>query len=355
MKNLGLFAFGVTTCVLVPTALHLLQAGPKQVAKLVAPSARTLTIGNAKVDVAIDRAFVDAGDKVHVTLTATAPTHQKITLALLAYESTGTGGGRVETPPARIGRDEVTLDIVDGTATKQLAFTLPGARPVDMDGEEPFGHYAILVMPPKDADQLEALRRRASRTEDPMQDKGGHVARFEDAYRETDRDPDPDATPDAPAEADAKPAFGTPGQMARLDINTRSKSAAISVEAPENARAGEDIAVTVRVKNESKKPLEEVTISLSGKPYAIANTYLGIDEEHVSIVDGERKEAFAARETKTFVFHVTPTTSGVLGLYATASCTGENCYANGGGMMREVALDAVEIAPAEHPPMVVVQ
>src|SRR5258708_4502721 len=133
MKHLGLFAFGLTTCVLVPTALHLLEAGPKQVAKLVAPGARTIAIGKAKVEIGVDRGFVDPGEKVHVTLTATAETHERVTVAVLVYESTGTGGGRVETPPDRVGRDEVTFDIVDGKASKQLAFTLPGFRGQDME------------------------------------------------------------------------------------------------------------------------------------------------------------------------------------------------------------------------------
>jgi len=354
MKNLGLFAFGVTTCVLVPTAVHWLQAGPKQVAKLVAPDVRTLTIGDAKVEVTVDRAFVDAGDKVRVTLKATSPKHQKITLALLAYESTGTGGGRVETPPDRIGRDEITLDVVDGVATKQVAFTLRGARGVDMEGEEPFGHYTILVMPPKDADHLEKLRRRAENGGDPMMDKGGHNQRFETAYAEAGRDPE--ATPDAAqAEAEATKPFGTPGQMARLDINTRSTSKVLSIKAPDAAQAGDDIAVTVRVKNPSKKALDEVTISLAGRPYSIAGDYRGIDEDHVAIIDGERKLAFAAGETKDLVFHVTPTTSGVLGLFATVNCTGEGCYEHGGGLMHDAVLDAVDVAPAEHPPMVVIQ
>lgn len=352
MKNLGLFAFGVTTCVLVPTALHLLQAGPRQVAKLVAPDVRTLTIGDAKVEVSVDRSFVDAGDKVHVTLKATAPKHQKVTLALLAYESTGTSGGRVETPPEKIGRDEITLDITGGSVTRQVAFTLRGVRPQSMEGEEPFGHYTILVMPPKDADKLEALRRRASHTPNAMEDPGGHVRTFEMAFRDTSRDPDPDAAPDT--DPDATRSFGTPGQMARLDINTRSSSAAISIVAPDATVAGEALDVVVHVVNPSKQALAEVSISLASKPYGIANDYLGIDDEHVAIIDADRKVAFAAGEAKDFHFRVTPTTSGTLGLYATVSCTGEGCYERG-AMMHDVALDAVDVAPAEHPPMVVTQ
>jgi hypothetical protein len=351
MKNLGLFAFGVTTCVLLPTTVHWLQAGPKQVAKLVAPDAHTLTIGDAKVEVAVDRSFVDAGDKVHVTLKATSPKRQKITLALLAYESTGTGGGRVETPPDKIGRDEVTLDIVDGVATKQVAFTLRGARAQTMEGDDAFGHYMILAMPPKDADRLETLRRRAELGGDPMQDKGGHNARFETAFRSIGEAP---SVPDTAPDPDATKPFGTPGQMARLDVNTRSKSSVIAITAPDHAVAGEALAVTVRVTNPAKRALDEVTIILSGTPDAIVSEYLGIDRDHISIVDGERKLAFAAGETKDLVFHVTPTTSGVLGLFATVNCTGEGCY-DRGPMLRDSALDAVEIAPAEHPPMVVIQ
>ena len=189
MKHLGLFAFGVTTCVLVPTALSLLEAGPKQVAKLVAPGAKSITLGSAKVDIGVDRSFVDAGDKIHVTLTATSEKHEKVTVAVLVYESTGSGGGRVETPPDRIGRDEVTFDIATVTASKQLAFTLPGFRGQEMEGIAMFGHYTILVMPPADADKLEKLRRRADRVDNPMMDKSGKYEAFESVYRAIPSDP----------------------------------------------------------------------------------------------------------------------------------------------------------------------
>ncbi len=347
MKHLGLFAFGVTTCVLVPTALHLLEAGPKQVAKLVAPGAKSITLGTAKVDIGVDRSFVDPGDKVHVTLTATSAKHEKVTVAVLVYESTGSGGGRVETPPNRVGRDEVTLDIANGTAAKQLAFTLPGFRGQEMEGIAMFGHYTILVMPPAEADRLEKLRRRADRVENPMNDSSGKYEAFEIALRSVDREP----LKEGEVDEDADKKLGKLGQIARLDVNTRPQGSPISILAPEAAHAGDELAITVRVKNPSKTPVDKVEVVLESRPLGIDNDYLGIDEQHVAIIDPTRTLSFAGRETKDVVFHVTATTHGTLGLFAHTTCTESNCYQV--GSIADVALDAVDIAPADHPVVVV--
>ena len=42
MRNIGLFAFGVTSLLIIPAALQGLTAGPRQVAKLAARSALSL-------------------------------------------------------------------------------------------------------------------------------------------------------------------------------------------------------------------------------------------------------------------------------------------------------------------------
>jgi hypothetical protein len=356
MRNLGIIAFGVTTCVLVPTALHLTEAGPKQVAKLVAPGERSLAIGKAKVQVALDRAFLDPGDKVHVTLTATGPARQHIALDVLVLESTGTGGGRVETPPDRIARETVALEVGKaGAATKQLAFTLPGGRGREMEGLAAFGHYTILVMPPGDADKFERLRRRAQRVDNPMDDRGGRSEAFLAAYRSIAVPGDePAAAEPAAAEPpdDQSRSFGTPGQIARLDVNTRPKGSPLAIEAPDTAHTGDDLAIRVKIRNPSNRALAKVTVSLSARPDELANGYLGIGDDHVAIENSAQDIALAAHETKRVVFHVSASAAGTLGLFATARCDDEACYQGAARRINDAALDAIDITQADGHPIV---
>jgi hypothetical protein len=213
-----------------------------------------------------------------------------------------------------------------------------------MEGSAMFGHYTILVMPPADADRLEKLRRRADRVENPMNDSSGKYEAFEIALRSADREKDD-------ADEDAAKQLGKPGQIARLDVNTRPQGSPVTILAPEAAHAGDDLAITVRVTNPSKTPVANVELELVTRPYALDNDYRGIDEQHVAIIDPNRTASFAGRETKDFVFHVTATTHGTLGLFARTSCGDANCYQV--GSMADVALEAVDIAPADRPVVVV--
>src|SRR5262249_37565756 len=145
---------------LVPAGLHLLQAGPDQIAKLVAPDINSVQLGDAKVDVVTDKSLVPAGGTVHVTVTATADKRTKVPLTVLVYEQAGTGPGRVERPPARVEASELTLDVKNGKATQTLAFKLRGRQIFEMGGPYVWGHYTVLVMPPKQAASLEHGRRR---------------------------------------------------------------------------------------------------------------------------------------------------------------------------------------------------
>jgi len=356
MRNLGLVAFGVTTCVLVPTVRHGLDAGPRQVARLVAPGERSIVIGKTTVDIAVDRAFVDPGDKVHLTLTARSEARQRVTLDVLVLESSGTGGGRVELPPNRIARDSVTLDVAAGTATRQLAFTLRGNRGEMMEGVERFGHYTFLVMPPRDADRFEKLRRAAQRVADPMQDRGGKNTAFQDAYRSIAPDGDGDgdgAAADGTPEGGGSTGFGTAGQIARLEVNTRPMGSPLSILAPETGRTGEDLAIKVRVHNPSKRPLSQVSVELATSGYGLANAYLGIDPDQTTVANPNQDVALNGHETKEVVFHVTARTTGTLGLFATVRCDAEDCYHYAAAQgLNDGAIDAVDIVPADAPPVV---
>jgi hypothetical protein len=329
MKHIGLFSFGVTTCALVPTALHLLQAGPNQVGKLVAGDEKSIQIGDAHIDISVDRGLVDAGGKVHVTLTATADKHVRVPLAVLVYEQEGMAEGRTEAPPDRVGRDEVTLDVVSGKATKTFAFTLRGRRADGMDGTARFGHYTMLVMSPKAADELEAKRRRTSNSGD---DPKGFFAAYNNAGND-------DETPN-------------PKAIARLDVSTRSPSDHLSIIAGDTARVGDDVAVKVRLRNPTRHAFQQVEIALDAQAAELSGQWRGLAPEQVTIDHNpDATFALAAHETKDVVFHVHTTANGTLGLVASAQCTGDDCYGDEGATkatfrLNDSLLDAIDILPA---------
>ncbi len=341
MRNLGLFAFGVTTCVLVPTTLHVLQAGPKQVAKLVAPNDSSLTINGAKIDVALDKGIVDPGGKVKVTLTSSA----RAKVDVLVYESQGSGGGRVELPPVRVGYDEVSFS---GAETKSLSLTLRGNRGEEMDGTMPFGHYTILVLPQGSADKLEKLRHRAAKVAEPMGDSSGRYQAWENAYYQL-------SAKEGDAPDDATNTIAKPGEVARLDVNTRPANSPISIIVPDTGKAEDDIVVKVRVKNPSSKPVEGVKVSLDAKAYALQGEYKGIEAEEVEIYGAPATTTTAWRFSfkghaglKDIVFHVTAHKTGTLGLFATARCDTEACYKdNKARLLSDNALDAMDIEAAD--------
>jgi hypothetical protein len=328
MKRLGLFAFGVTTCVLVPTTLHVLSAGPNQIAKLVAADQTSLDVAGAKVDISADRGLVDAGGKVHVTLTATADKRTKVSLAVLVYEQAGMGEARTEAPPNRVGRDEVTLDVRDGKATKTFAFTLPGNRSEGMGGRSEFGHYTVLVMSPKAADLLEHKRRHSV-------DSGNDPEHFFESYS-------------GGADTDV----GKLGEVARLDVATRTDSDSVKILNGDIAQAG-DIAVKVRVHNPTKQAFSAVSVELHPHTYELSSHWLGIKEEDVAVDEKEGTTiALAPRETKDLVFHVHTTETGTLGLLATVQCTGDDCYgdakrSNATHDLNDTVLDAIDVTPAD--------
>ena len=343
MKHVGLFAFGLTTCVLVPTALHVLQAGPEQVAKLAAPGLGKVTLGKAEISIKADQAIVEPGKKVHVTLTASAEGHEKARVALLVYESQGSGGGRVESPPALVGREEVVLD-TQTTPSKTFAFTLSGQRGENMDGIAAFGHYTILAMAPADADRLEKLHRRADRVNDPMSDPSGRYGEFMTAFYQAGSQDTEEGS--------------HPVLSARIDVNTRPTNSVVSIVAPDHARVGDDIEVAVLVKNTSRTPVAELAVALATQVDGlVGNEYLGLGPDDASVLGaGEQTVAVGAHETARVIFHVRARGNGVLGLYARTRCDTEACYANNmARSLSDVALDAVDIAPSEHPPMVVEQ
>jgi hypothetical protein len=336
MKHIGLVAFGITTSVLVPTALHRLIAGPNQVAKLVAPDEKSILVGDAQVDVSLDRGLVDAGGKVHVTLTASAAKRVKVPLAVLVYEQAGMAEGRTEAPPVNVGSDEVVLDVKDGKASKTFAFTLPGHRAGGMGGPASFGHYTVLVMAPKAAAQLESKRRHARNSD---RDPNG----FFEAYNAIDEGNGADGS-DANGSGAAKL-----GAIARLDVNTRTASDHLAIIASDTARQGDDISVKVRLKNPLKRAFKQVELTLAAQPEELGGQWNGLAREQVTIAaNPDATFALAPHETRDVVFHVHTGETGTLGLFASVECTGDDCYGDGPSAsgLDDSVLDAIDILPA---------
>lgn len=367
MRHVGLLAFGITTAVLVPAALHWVDAGSAQIDRLVAPGARALTLGGATIDVAVDRAIVDAGDTVHVTLTARQASDAKVAVAVLVMESVGSGGGRVETPPRRLARETVTFAAGAAGASKQLAFKLPGRRGLEMDGLAPFGHYTILVMAPKAADKLERLRHRAARVDNPMEDEGGRYNAWAAAYYaagSADDDqaddaaaaaaPDPDAAddvpdPDAIAAAQAVAAVvGQPGETARLEVQTRPVGGTVALKVPDTARVGQPYTVVVTVRNPGKRAVSHAGVRLTAPPlYGVE--YRGLAEDQLTIEPAVATFDLGPKQSRQVEFKVTAAAAGTAGVYAATTCDDsddwETCHE-----ILDGQLDATDIVAAEPTP-----
>src|SRR5688500_1808724 len=99
MRNIGLVAFTMTTCVLVPAVANLLDAGHEQRAKLGAPDDGTFELDGVEVRASLDRALVDPGGNLTVTLAASHATKKRLSVGVLALGANGSEGDRVPSPP----------------------------------------------------------------------------------------------------------------------------------------------------------------------------------------------------------------------------------------------------------------
>jgi len=315
MRNVGLIAFGVTVCVLVPAAVNRLTAGRAQVTKLLAPSTRTLELDDgARIEISMDRALVDPGDAIHIKLAASAPTARHLTVGLLVLGSTGTEGARVPSPPVGVAHETVRLDLdATGHATKEIPVRLRGARAQF----EPLAHYTILVMPPKAADKLERLRSRARVIPEP----GGGIPsynrsgeQFQTMYWAVTSEQVPEGDDDLFA----------PGRIARLDAHTRPKGSTITITAPDTAPRDGKFTVMVTVRNPGKRPITNLEVSLDTLDgileRQLEDRYLGLASHAVTIEAGDTTLDLAGHEAKQIAFQVSASAAGVVGLYARASC-----------------------------------
>jgi len=322
--GIGFLAFGVTTSLLVPAALHVLDAGPKQVAKLMAPDAQSLMIGETKIDVSLDKTLVNRGDVVKLQLVSTGD--KAVSVSVLELESEGSGGGRVELPPKRVARENVTIP---ARGTRELTFHVRAKRASEMDGVDSFGRDMFVVLPPSAADKLDKLRKNAM-TKDPLVGEAPDYESFMNVWRRIGGDDN---------DGDNQAVLGAPGSIARIDVLTRGDSSPVSITAPDTMTVGKTFSVVVTVKNPTRHKLDEVEVQLKSKPDMLAGAFKGLDDDQVTIT-GETKIELAPRQSRKVEFQVTAKSAGTVGLFASTSC--EACEYKD-RMVADVALDAVDI------------
>ena len=336
MKTPGVTAFVLTTCVLVPAAVHHLRAGHEQVVKFGAPDAQELTLGGATIQATVDHAVVDPGESIHVKLAASGATGKRLDVGVLVYGSSGTEGDRVQSPPVAVAHQTVSLPIdASGSGAKELAVALRGAAP-NRYSESPFSHYTVLVMAPKAADKLARLHRRAELVGGdegiPYYNQSGeHFMRL---Y----------AWGGDPEGEDAK--LFAEGAVARLAVHTRSVNPAIAIETPATTPVGQAFTVAVVVKNPSKKAATGLELSLD-TPAGVLEEAEGIS---ALVMPDSATFDLAAGEVRRFEFRVMPDEAGVLGLHARVACQGDECEA-ADALTASGTFDATEIvaAPAAEP------
>jgi len=352
MRNLGLLAFIVTTCVLVPAAVHQLRAGHEQVVKFGSPDHGELELGTAKIVATIDHALVDPNEAIHVTLTASGAKGKRLEVGVLAYGSAGDEGGRVPSPPVRVSRETVTIPIDrEGNGTRQLAIKLRGAVP--MWGGSLAAHYTILVLAPKAAAKLDRLRRGAALIgggkDDPIPSYNRSAERFMQLYAwNSDREGE-DAT------------LFAEGAVARLSAHTRSINPAITIETPDRTTAGEAFTVAVVVKNPTRRKLTDLELSLE-TPTGVTDDVYGSDQEAETdgkvnpsqgveglVMPDTATFALAPGETRRLEFRVMPDHAGLLGLYAHVTYRGDDSR-TADKLTASGTFDATEIVAA--PPVV---
>lgn len=322
VRHPGLLAFGVTCGVAIPAALHGLDAGSAQVGKLFAPGARSLTVGRARITAAVDRALVDPGDAVHLTLTATTARDTPVEVGVLLLEAIATSESRVDTPPRLIAHEHVSFEPGGAGAVHELTFQLRGHRGPILDGVAPFGRYTILVMSARAAANLEHLRGRAFGL-DGLGDETGRVEPWSQAFAMVGRDlTDDERRPDNPelvAELErVASVIGRPGQSARLDLQTRPAPGPVRVHAPARARVAEPFAVAVTVTNPGHHAVTGLQVTLEPPPLFV-DDYRGVPSDAVDIA-GDAELDLGPRESRTIAFTVTARRPGTVGLYGRVRC-----------------------------------
>lgn len=337
MRNPGLFAFVLTTGVLVPAAAHYLTAGHDQVVKFAAPSHSELALDGATIEARLAHPLVDPGEGLKIKLSASGATGKSIAVGVLVYGSAGDEGSRVPSPPVGVAYETVTIALANGEGEKEIAIPLKGAEG-NRFYPQPFNSYQVLVLAPKAAARLHRLHRNSALIDTgEIPDYNASASKFMSFYQGWGGD-------DLEGE-DAK-LFGE-GAIARLDAHTRSINKSIVLETPATTQVGLAFTVAVTVKNPSKKAAKSLELSLE-TPAGVVDNAEEVEGISALVMPENRTFELGAGETKRFEFRVMPDQLGVLGLYASIRCNDEEggyseACKDVGELTRAGTFDATEI------------
>ena len=135
--RLTTIAFLSTLAVTLPAGWSVIGAGAPDQGAAERPPVATMVSGDVTVNMTVDRASVEAGGAVHVTLVAMASSRQQTEVMVSVMEQTGSAESRMPSPPTVVERESMKLVAMPGGGhPRTLAFTLAGptAQAYDDDG-----------------------------------------------------------------------------------------------------------------------------------------------------------------------------------------------------------------------------
>jgi len=331
MRYIGVAAFGVTVCVLVPMTRP--DAGPAEREKLFAGDTHDVDVDGAHVSATIDHPFVEQNGLVHLTLHA----DKEVQVGIVVVGSTGTEGGRVPDPPRPVAHRTISL-VPDrsGAATKDVAIRLQNALPTDY---HPYGTYTFYLTSRELGDKLQKLVDRAGPAipTGEIPDMDDDTSKLFSTLYAAQRADDDD---------NAEPRLFAKGSIAVLHGFTRTVADDIQLSVPDKVRRGEDFTVAVVVRNDSAERLDNLKVGVDVMAFDGEDGYRGLAGSDVADVkiDDATLVSLAPHQHKTVQIHVKAPTIGVFGLHASASC--DDC-ARIPRSLRVGTFDAVEVIEAD--------
>jgi hypothetical protein len=333
MRHIGVTAFGVTVCVLVPMTRP--DAGPAEREKLFAPDTHDLVVDGAHVTATIDHPFVEQNGLVHLTLHA----DKEVQVGVVVLGSTGTEGGRVPDPPRPVEHRTISL-VPDrtGQATRDVVIRLHNALPTDY---HPYGGYTFYVTSRELGDRLQKLVDRAgpSIPTGEIPDMDTDTSKLFSTIYAAQHANDDDNT-------DSEPKLFAKGSIAVLHGFTRPATDDMKLSVPDRVHRGEEFAVSVAVHNPTATKLADLKVAVEVMPFDESEAYRGVDGSDIADVkiDDVEPMSLAPHQTKTVQIHVKVPAVGVVGLRASASC--EDC-GRADKELRQGTFDAVEVTEAD--------
>jgi hypothetical protein len=138
MNRQAAAGFLLTVGVLVPAAWHSVGADIERDGKHMRPMQQTMTVGDVKVLLDVDRSVVMTGDTVTAKLVAVSDKPQDITVDLRALHTTNYSGERVERPWQQLDREAITLHAAPGGGKPVTTRIKLGDAPAEAALEDSF-------------------------------------------------------------------------------------------------------------------------------------------------------------------------------------------------------------------------